>query len=74
MDENSCRLAKKTLLLDLRDIIPQLDAEFPSLDNFEGMCLGPRLADGSRTVILVSDNNFNPQQRTVFLAFKLGEM
>jgi hypothetical protein len=74
MEENSCRLAKKTLLLDLRDIIPQLDAEFPSLDNFEGMCLGPRLADGSRTVILVSDNNFNPQQRTVFLAFKLVEI
>lgn len=27
-----------------------------SLANYEGMCLGPRLADGSRCVILVSDS------------------
>jgi hypothetical protein len=70
-EENAYRLAHKTLLLDLRDIIPELDVEFRSLDNFEGMCLGPQLKDGSQTVILVSDNNFNPQQRTAFLAFQL---
>ncbi len=65
------RPARKTLVLDLRDLIPSLDAKYQSLDNFEGMCLGPKLKDGSPTVILVSDNNFNPAQRTVFLAFKL---
>ncbi len=69
--KNVYRLADKTLILDLRDIIPELDVNFQSLDNFEGMCLGPQLEDGSQTVILVSDNNFNPVQRTVFLAFKL---
>ena len=65
------RPAKKTLLLNLRDIIPELHHEYRSLDNFEGMCLGPRLEDGSQTVILVSDNNFNHNQRTAFLAFRL---
>lgn len=31
---------------------------FGLLDNFEGMTLGPVLADGRRSLILVSDNNF----------------
>ncbi|ABK44782.1 conserved hypothetical protein [Magnetococcus marinus MC-1] len=38
-----------------------------NLDNQEAMSWGPRLADGRRTLVLVSDNNFNPQQRTLFL-------
>jgi hypothetical protein len=42
------------------------------LDNFEGMALGPALPDGRRTLILVSDNNFNESQRTLFFAFAFG--
>lgn len=30
-----------------------------SVANYEGMCLGPKLADGSRTVVLVSDSQDN---------------
>ena len=30
-----------------------------SVANYEGMCLGPKLADGSRTLILVSDSQDN---------------
>lgn len=36
-------------------------------DNVEGMAFGPRLADGRRTLILVSDDNFaTPRQKTKF--------
>ncbi|MEM9379616.1 MAG: esterase-like activity of phytase family protein [Planctomycetota bacterium] len=58
---------RKTLLFDL-------DALGITLDNVEGMTLGPRLSDGRRTLILVSDNNFNPTQFTQFLAFAINEL
>ena len=61
------RAVHKTLLLDLG----QLGEE---LDNLEGMTLGPELPDGRRTLVLVSDDNFNPRlQDTQFLAFSLEE-
>jgi len=37
-------------------------------DNLEGMIFGPVLPDGRITLILVSDNNFNPSQITQFIA------
>lgn len=37
-------------------------------DNVEGMIFGPALPDGRITLILVSDNNFNPSQITQFIA------
>ena len=56
----------KSLLLDLDDLgIP--------LDNVEGMAFGPDLADGRRTLVLVSDNNFAPAQFTQFLLFAFTE-
>ncbi|MBD2596964.1 esterase-like activity of phytase family protein [Nostoc spongiaeforme FACHB-130] len=54
----------KKLLFDLRT----LDV---ALDNLEGLTLGPWLPNGQRSLILVSDNNFNSLQRTQFLAFQL---
>ena len=52
--------ATKELVLDLDDLgIP--------LDNVEGMTFGPRLPDGRRSVVLVSDDNFAPAQFTQFL-------
>ncbi len=41
------------------------------LDNVEAMALGPVLPDGRRSLIVVSDNNFSPFQRTQFLAFAI---
>ena len=43
------------------------------LDNTEGMTLGPRLPNGNRTLIFVSDDNFRASQITQFLAFELTE-
>jgi hypothetical protein len=63
---------RKTLLLDLSNTAG-LDRDLaPSLDNFEGMAFGPRLPDGRPTLILVSDDNFSPRQRTWFLEFAIG--
>jgi 3-phytase len=61
------RPAAKRLLLDLADV-PGLEL----VDNLEGMTWGPRLRDGRRTLVLVSDNNFNPAQVTQFLAFAVA--
>lgn len=55
---------KKELLLDLN----QLGIK---LDNLEGITMGPRLKDGSLSLILVSDNNFRDDQVTQFLLFRL---
>ncbi|MEB3229896.1 MAG: esterase-like activity of phytase family protein [Leptolyngbyaceae bacterium] len=57
---------RKRLLLDLHELgIP--------LDNLEGMTLGPRLPDGSQSLLLISDNNFNSEdQFTQVLLFRLN--
>ncbi|HEY9647817.1 MAG TPA: esterase-like activity of phytase family protein [Chroococcidiopsis sp.] len=41
------------------------------LDNLEGMAIGPRLPDGSQSLVLVSDDNFSDLQMTQFLLFRL---
>ena len=41
------------------------------LDNLEGMTLGPRLPDGTQSLILVSDDNFSDLQVTQFLLLRL---
>ena len=43
------------------------------LDNTEGMCWGPRLPNNNRTLLFVSDDNFNSRQITQFLAFEFLE-
>ncbi|OZH53845.1 PEP-CTERM exosortase interaction domain protein [Hydrocoleum sp. CS-953] len=53
---------QKELLLDFSNL------ELIS-DNIEGMTFGPILADGRRSLILVSDNNFNHLQVTQVLIF-----
>ena len=41
-----------------------------ALDNIEGLTFGP-VVNGKRTLILVSDNNFNPAQFTQFVALTI---
>jgi len=60
------REASKALVLDLDEVAGD---EGLTLDNIEGMTLGPRLPDGSRALLLVSDNNFTPGQVSQFLLF-----
>lgn len=57
---------RKKLLFNLADLGIYLD-------NLEGMTLGPRLPDGSRSLLLISDDNFNDEQISQLLLFRLVE-
>ena len=54
----------KRLVVDLSKV-----RGLPKLDNVEGITLGPRLKDGRRLVVLVSDDNFSASEVTQFIAF-----
>ena len=64
LGEAPVRPMTKRLLVDLSDV-PGL----PRVDNVEGLTFGPRLPDGRKTLVLVSDDNFSAQQVTQFIAF-----
>jgi hypothetical protein len=64
---------RRDTVLDLDAIRGRLPRELERLENFEAMCLGPTLADGRRSLLLISDDNFNPAQRTAFLLFGLTD-
>ncbi|MBW4481935.1 MAG: esterase-like activity of phytase family protein [Tildeniella torsiva UHER 1998/13D] len=55
---------RKQLVLDF--------AETPlAVDNIEGMTLGPRLPDGSQSLLMVSDNNFEGDRATQLILLRL---
>ncbi|MGB3311665.1 MAG: esterase-like activity of phytase family protein [Nodosilinea sp.] len=55
---------RKQLVLDF--------AETPlAVDNLEGMTLGPRLPDGSQSLLLVSDNNLEGDRATQLILLRL---
>jgi hypothetical protein len=68
--ERPAPLAKR-LVLDLDSVKDRFSEGFRRLDNYEGMSLGPQLANGDRTLLVVSDDNYSNQQRTSLLAFRL---
>ena len=62
---------KKTPLLIISDNPDLTQIDFDP-DNMEAISLGPRLPNGHYTLIVASDNNFNPKyQRNVFAAFEI---
>ncbi len=54
-----------------REVLLDLPGRYDGvlIDNLEGWRGAPRLPDGRRTLILVADDNFNPEETTQFLAF-----
>lgn len=40
-------------------------------DNLEGLTLGPRLPDGSQSLVVISDNNFEPGRPTQIILLRL---
>jgi hypothetical protein len=69
-----------TLTGNLSGIVPirkRLLFDFSTLqqpiDNLEGMTIGPRLADGSQSLLVISDDNFNPEQTTQIWLLRLSE-
>ena len=70
--ETALSFAEKELVLDFDSLIPLLSTDFRSLDNLEGLYLGPLRDDGSRILLVVSDGNFNRRQRTQFLILSVA--
>ncbi|WP_457426775.1 esterase-like activity of phytase family protein [Roseateles sp. P5_E7] len=60
---------KRTMLLDLSSLTND-DGSVLALDNIEGITFGP-MFEGKRTLILLSDNNFNPAQFTQVIALTI---
>lgn len=61
--ESKARTVEKHLILSLKDL------GLPWIDNLEGAAWGPKLADGRSTLVLVSDDNFSPNQTTQLMVF-----
>jgi hypothetical protein len=58
------RPVRKKLLLNM-------DALGIYVDNVEGICFGPVLPNGHKTLVLVSDNNFAALEKTQFFLFEI---
>ena len=65
--EGEYRPAAKRLVADFATL------GLSRLDNTEGMCWGPRLPNGHRSLVVVSDDNFSSRQVTQFAAFDYVE-
>lgn len=59
---------RKQLVLDFAD--PSLKNY---LENYEAMTFGPNFPNGQRSLLLLSDNNFSPEQKTQLLVFRLTQ-
>ncbi|MGA0198645.1 MAG: esterase-like activity of phytase family protein [Prochlorotrichaceae cyanobacterium] len=63
-------------LANVKPIQKQLLLDFSTLtipgSNWEGMSWGPRLPDGSPSLILMSDNNFDSAEMNEFLLFQVN--
>ncbi|WP_299188990.1 esterase-like activity of phytase family protein [uncultured Aquimarina sp.] len=57
------QLATKQLLFDFETIRNQLTNQI--VDNIEGITFGPILANGNQSLLLISDNNFNPTSEQI---------
>jgi len=69
----AARPVTKTLLVDFDTLIPAWPPALRDLDNFEALAFGPPLADGRRTLLVMSDDNFRATQNTVFVWFAMQE-
>ena len=54
-----------------KEFLADLNTLNITLDNLEGMTIGPRLPDGSQSLIMVSDDDFNPLKKTQILVFRI---
>ncbi len=76
VDLGSAPPVKGRTLAAARPLRKRLIVDFDQLgldhvDNLEGMSFGPRLADGHRSLVIVSDDNFSAVQVNQFLVFSV---
>jgi hypothetical protein len=58
--------ASKKLILNMDDLGIYTD-------NVEGICFGPVLPNGHKTLMFVADNNFNPLEKSQLFLFEINE-
>lgn len=71
LKKSDYKLPEKHLVFNFKSVKNQLTDGI--IDNIEGMCFGPDLPDGNKTLLLISDNNFNTysQQLNQFILLKV---
>lgn len=71
-DAPSEAVLKKTLVLDMANVAAELSEPLRALENFEAMTFGPRLPNGSMSILLLSDDNFSERQVTACVVLAFG--
>jgi len=69
LSDGNTKALKKEQLVDLEVILKN-----QKIENFEGLTWGPVLADGRKTLLLISDNNFAAREKTTLLVFAVKEV
>ncbi|TDE29786.1 esterase-like activity of phytase family protein [Flavobacterium ranwuense] len=69
--KNYASLKNQKFELASKKLILNMDNLGIFIDNIEGLTFGPKLANGNRSIIFVSDNNFSDKQKTQVLVFEL---
>ena len=54
-----------------KTLVSNLNAYNIRMDNYEGLTEGPRLPDGRRSLVMVSDDNFLDEQKTLLVWFAM---
>ena len=70
-DAPLARPVTKELLLSLDDVMPRPGGLPQDLENFEAITIGPRLPDGAASVVILSDDNFSPLQKSYALLLRI---
>lgn len=69
---DSIRPAGRADFLDL--LAPRHGLAGPAMpEKIEGLCWGPRLADGRRTLVVATDNDFRAEQDSMFFVFSVAD-
>ncbi len=68
---NEISLKNKPVKMISKKLLLNMDEMGIYIDNIEGVCFGPVLPNGHKTLIFVSDNNFVSIQKTQFLLFEI---
>jgi hypothetical protein len=71
IDESNTIALEKQQIFDFSQLEKTFKGSDYQTDNFEGISFGPILPSGNPSLILVSDNNFNPKQKTIFVVLEL---
>lgn len=64
----------KDKLVDLESLMISEKPGRDKLENFEGLAWGPNLPDGRKTLLVISDDNFSPREKTQLLVFTVKEV